>query len=36
MTGDLPACRDTRQVGAWLDIERQSFRALGIVGRHDR
>jgi hypothetical protein len=36
MAGDLLACRDTRQVGAWLDIERQSFGALGLIGRRDR
>jgi hypothetical protein len=36
MTGDLLPCRDTRQVGAWLDIERQSLGALGLIGRRDR
>jgi hypothetical protein len=36
VTGDLLACRDAGQVGAWLDIERQSFGALGLIGRRDR
>jgi hypothetical protein len=36
MIGDLRACRDTRQVSVWLDIERQSFPALGLVGRRCR